>query len=181
MISSVSSDGFEWSLDLRPDSLTLTLKDLVQELTMSSQEFPLATRSLLLSQRQQFLNNHLARVPVNPNQQGTHEIHNSCVFSIKKLQTTVKNLRAITMRSTLNPDCGYDNSTIILIGDVYCPNTKCSGKLCLHNKTLQTLGGSDYQCPQCGSVCQVRNIAFEDQTNSFFLSPGQGFTFLKKL
>ena len=28
---------------------------------------------MLLSQRQQFLKNHLARVPVTPNQQGTHE------------------------------------------------------------------------------------------------------------
>ena len=71
-------------------------------------------------------------------------------------------------------DCGYDNSTIILIGDVYCPNTKCLGKLCLHKKTLQSLGRRDYQCPQCGSVCQVRNIPFEDQTISFFLSLGPG-------
>ena len=71
-------------------------------------------------------------------------------------------------------DCGYDNSTIILIGDMYCPNTKCLGKLCLHEKTFQSLGRSDYQCPQCGSVRQVRNIPFEDQTNSFFLSLGPG-------
>ena len=28
--------------------------------------------------------------------------------------------------------------------------------------------------PQCASVCQVRNILFEDQTNSFFFSLGQG-------
>ena len=40
-------------------------------------------------------------------------------------------------------------------------------------KRLQSLGGSDDQCPQCASVCQVRNILFEDQTNSF-LSFGQG-------
>ena len=72
------------------------------------------------------------------------------------------------------PDCGFDNSTIILIGDVFCLNTKCSGKLCLHKKTFQSLGRSDYQCPQCASVCQVRNIPFEDQTNSFFWSFGQG-------
>ena len=71
-------------------------------------------------------------------------------------------------------DCGYDNSTIILIGDVYCPNTKCLGKLCLHKKTFQSLRRSDYQCPQRASVCQVRNIPFEEQTNSFFLSLGQG-------
>ena len=71
------------------------------------------------------------------------------------------------------PDCWYDNSTINLIGDVYCPNTKCSGKLCLHKKTFQSLGRSDYQCLQYASVCQVRNIPFEDQTNPFFLSFGQ--------
>ena len=90
------------------------------------------------------------------------------------LQTSVKYLRAITMCSAFTPDCGYNKSTIILIGDVYCPNTKCSGRLCLHQKTFQPLGSSDHQCPQCGSVCQVRNIPFEDQRNSFFLSPGQG-------
>ena len=92
----------------------------------------------------------------------------------KTLQTSVKYLRAITMCSAFTPDCGYDNSTILVIGDVSCPNTKCSGRLCLHKKTFQSLGRSDYQCPQCGSVCQVRNIHFEDQTNSFFLSLGQG-------
>ena len=78
------------------------------------------------------------------------------------------------MCSAFTPDCGYDNSTILLIVDVYCPNTKCWGKLCLHKKTFQSLGRSDYQCLQCGSVCQVRNIPFEDQTNSFFLLLGQG-------
>ena len=77
-------------------------------------------------------------------------------------------------------DCAYDNSTIILIGDVYCPNIKCSGRLCLHKKTFESLGRSDYQCPQCGSVCQVRNITFEDQINSFFLSLGQGVHIFKE-
>ena len=88
------------------------------------------------------------------------------------LLTSVKFLRAITMCSVT--DCGYDNSTIILLGDVHCPNTKCSSRLCLHKKTFESLGRSDYQCPQCGSVCQVRNLPFEEQTNSFFLSLGQG-------
>ena len=78
------------------------------------------------------------------------------------------------MCSTFTPFCGYDNSTTILIGDVFCPNTKCLGKLCLQKKTFQSLGRSDYQCPQCGSVCQVRNVSCEDETNSFFLSLVQG-------
>ena len=78
------------------------------------------------------------------------------------------------MCSVFTPDCGYDNSTIILIGEVYCPKTKCLGRLCLHKKTFQSLCRSDYQCPQCASVCQVRNIPFEDQTTSLFLSFGPG-------
>ena len=78
------------------------------------------------------------------------------------------------MCNALTPDCGYNNSTIILIGDVHCPNTKCLDKVCLHKKTFQSLGRSDYQCAQGASLCQVRNIPFEEQTNSFFLSFGQG-------
>ena len=52
------------------------------------------------------------------------------------LQTSVKQLRAITMCCAFTPDCGYDNGTIVLLRDVYCPNTKCSGKLCLLKKTF---------------------------------------------
>ena len=78
------------------------------------------------------------------------------------------------MCSSFTPDCGYSISTINLIGHVYCPNTKCLVKLCLHKMTFQSLGRSDYQCLQCGSMSQVRNSSFEDQTNFFFLSLGQG-------
>ena len=84
------------------------------------------------------------------------------------------------MFSAFTPDCGYDNSTIVLIEDVYCPNTKCLGKLCLHKKTFQSLGRSDYRCPQCASVCQVRKIPFEDQRNSFFLSLGPGVSIFEE-
>ena len=78
------------------------------------------------------------------------------------------------MCSAFTPDCGNDNSTIIFIGDVYCPNTKCLGKLCLHKKTFQSLGRSDYQGPQCASVRQVRNVLSEDQLNFFSCRFGPG-------
>ena len=84
------------------------------------------------------------------------------------------------MCGAFTPDYGYDSSTTILIMDVLCPNTRCSGKLCLHKETSQSLGRSDYQCPQCASVCQVRNSYFEDQTNSFCLSFGQGVSIFEK-
>ena len=45
-------------------------------MTISSREIPLA------AQGQQFLNNHLARVPVFPNQQGTHEMRDRVLSSV---------------------------------------------------------------------------------------------------
>ena len=82
MIFSVSNNGIEWSLDFGPDSATLTVKDLVHEMTIRSQDFPLAAWSLLLNQRQEFLNNHPAWVPVTANQQGTHEMRNEVLSSV---------------------------------------------------------------------------------------------------
>ena len=81
MIFSVSNDGIELYLDFGPDSVTLTVKDLTQELTISSQENPLTAWSLL-SQIQEILNNHLARVPITPNQEGTIEIRDVVLSSV---------------------------------------------------------------------------------------------------
>ena len=61
----------------------MTAKDLTQEMTISSQEILLAAWSLLLSQRQQFLNNHLARFRVTPNQQETHELRDEVLSSVR--------------------------------------------------------------------------------------------------
>ena len=85
MIFSVSNDGIEWPLDFGQGSVTLAVKYLVQEMTISSQEVPLASWSLLLSQRQQFLNNHLARVAVTPNQQGTHGMRDEVLSSVSSV------------------------------------------------------------------------------------------------
>ena len=38
----------------------------------------------------------------------------------------------------------------------------------------QSLDRSDYQCPQCSSMCQVRNISLQEQKVSFFLKFDQG-------
>ena len=97
------------------------------------------------------------------------------------LLKSVTFLRAITMCSAFIPDCGYDKSTFILIGDVYCPNTKCLGKLCLQKKTFHSLSRSDYQCPQCASVCQVRNILLKIKQIPFSCRLVKEFTFLKRI
>ena len=82
MIFSVSSDGIQWTLDFGPDSVTIAVNDLDQNITISSQKIPLAAWQLLLSQRQDFLNNHLARVPITPNQEGTIEMREEVLSSV---------------------------------------------------------------------------------------------------
>ena len=82
MIFSVSNDGIQWTLDFGPDSVTIPVNDLDQNITISSQEIPLAAWQLLLSQRQEFLDNHLPRVPITPNQQGTIEMREEVLSSV---------------------------------------------------------------------------------------------------
>ena len=82
MIFSVSSDGIQWTLDFGPDSVTIAVIDLDQNITVSSQEIPLAAWQLLLSQRQDFLTNHLARVPITPNHEGTMEMRDEVLSSV---------------------------------------------------------------------------------------------------
>ena len=55
---------------------------LDQNTKISSQEIPLAAWQLLLYQRQDFLNNHLAQVPITPNQQGTFEMREEVLSSV---------------------------------------------------------------------------------------------------
>ena len=84
------------------------------------------------------------------------------------------------MCNAFTRDCGYDNFKFTFIGDVYCRNTECSGKICLHPKTFQSPGRSDYLCPQCASVCQVRNIPLEDQRGPFLVVSPRGWNFWRK-
>ena len=75
-------DGIHWTLDFGTDSVTIAVNDLEQNITITSQEIPSAARQLLLSQRQDFLDNHLARVPITPNQQGTFEMREEVLSSV---------------------------------------------------------------------------------------------------
>ena len=82
MIFSVSNDGIQWTFDFGTDSVTIAVNDLDQNITFSSQETPLAAWQLLLSQRQDFLNNYLARVAITPNQEGTMELREEVLSSV---------------------------------------------------------------------------------------------------
>ena len=82
MIFSVSKDGIQWFFHSGPDSVTIALNDLYENLTIRSQEIPPAARQLLLSQRQDFLDNHLAQLPITQNQEGTMDVRGEVLSSV---------------------------------------------------------------------------------------------------
>ena len=82
MILSVSNDGIQWALDSGPNSVTMAVNDLGRNITISSQEISLAAWQLLLSQRQHFLNNHLPRVSITENQDGTMDMRDEVLSSV---------------------------------------------------------------------------------------------------
>ena len=75
-------DNIESSLNFGPVSVILILKNLVQEVTKCPHEVFRASWSLLLCQTQEFLNELLARFPITPNPQGTHEMIDEVLSSI---------------------------------------------------------------------------------------------------
>ena len=82
MIFSVSSDRTQWTFDFGPDSVTIAVIDLVQNIAASSQEIHPAAWQLLLSQRQDFLDNHLSRMPITQNQEGTMDMRDEVLSSM---------------------------------------------------------------------------------------------------
>ena len=79
IIFSVSNDGIDWTLDF---AVTIAVIDLVQNITISSQEIPLAAWQLLLSQKQDFFDNHLPGVPITQNKEGTMEMRDEVISSV---------------------------------------------------------------------------------------------------
>ena len=82
MILSVSNDGIQCNLDFVPDSVTIAVIDLVQNIIFISQEISLAAWQLLFSQRKDFLDNHLPQVPIIQSQEETMEMRDEVLSSV---------------------------------------------------------------------------------------------------
>ena len=83
------------------------------------------------------------------------------------------------MCSAFSAGSAYENSAIIIIGDVYCPNTRCLGKLCLHKK-LFSLSAEAFINVRNGRLC-VRCAMFSLNIKQipFSCRLDKEFTFLK--
>ena len=86
----ISNNGTQWILDFGPDSVVLSVKDRDENLTISSLGIPLAASSLVLSQRQGLLDNHLPRVLITPKQQGTFEMREEVLSSVGSQDTDTR-------------------------------------------------------------------------------------------
>ena len=85
------------------------------------------------------------------------------------------------MCSAFTPDCGYNNSTNILIGDVYCPNTKCSGRICLHKKRLfNHLGETIINVRNVGLCARCAVFILKIRESPFFCRLVKGFISLNR-
>ena len=74
MIFVDSNEGTQWFLAFGPDSVFLTVKDIVEDSVMSSQESLLPTWKVLVSQREDLLVNRSVQIPMSPNQRKTFEM-----------------------------------------------------------------------------------------------------------
>ena len=70
--------------------VVLSVKDLDENLPISCLEIPLAAWSFFLSQRQEFLENHLLGVPITPDQQGTFEKGEEVLSSVGAQDTDTR-------------------------------------------------------------------------------------------
>ena len=86
----VFNNEIQWILDFGPDSVVVSVKDRNENLTISSLEIPLADWSLLLSQRQDFLDTQLHRIPITPNQQGSFEMREEVLSSVGAQDTDTR-------------------------------------------------------------------------------------------
>ena len=86
----VSNNGTQRTFDVGPDSVVLSVKDVDENLTINSLEISLAAWSLWLSQRQEFLNNHLPRVPITSNHQGIFELRQEVLSSVRAKDTDTR-------------------------------------------------------------------------------------------
>ena len=109
MIFSVSNDGIQWSLDFGPDSVTIAVIDLDQKIAISSQEITLAAWQLLLSQRKEFLDNHLPRVPITQNQEGTMEMRDEVLSSVGAQDLETSNYQLTDLEDT---EFNWENSQL---------------------------------------------------------------------
>ena len=83
MIFSITNDGIDWSLDFVLDSVNRSVKFIVQGMTIFSQEIPLAAWKLLLCQKQDFSNIHLAQVLITSNQEETMDMRVEVLSSVR--------------------------------------------------------------------------------------------------
>ena len=125
MIFSVSNDGIQSTLDFGPVYVAIAVND--QNITISSQEIPIAPWQWLLSERQGFLDNCLPRVPITSKQQGTMEMRDEVFSSVGAQDLDTSSYQLIDLKDI---EFNWENSQLDInavfrpgIGTPFSPTT----------------------------------------------------------
>ena len=105
----VSNNGTHWIMDFVSVSVVLSVKDLNENLRISSLEIPLRAWFLFLSQRQEFLDNHLHRALITANQQETVEMREEVLTSVGAQDTDT---RGYGLSELENIECSWEDSAV---------------------------------------------------------------------
>ena len=89
-------------------------------------------------------------------------------------------LRAITICSAFTPGRGYDNSTFIQIGDVYFPNTKCSGKFACTERLFNLSAVATINARNARLCCRCALFLLKIKRIPFSCHLVKGFTFFEE-
>ena len=84
------------------------------------------------------------------------------------------------MCSTFTPDCGFENSTIILIGDVYCPNTNVWVNFACTKKLFNLLAEAIINVRNVVLCAGCEIVLLKIKQIPFFCRLVKVFTFLKR-
>ena len=84
------------------------------------------------------------------------------------------------MCSTFTPDSGYDSALLFLLETCFVQIQSVLVNFVCTKRLFNLLAEAIINVRNVGLFCQVRNIPFEDQTNSFFLSFGAGVYIFEK-
>ena len=81
------------------------------------------------------------------------------------------------MCSAFTPVFGHNNGPIILTGDAYCPNTKYSGKLCMHRKIFQSSGKAIINARKVRLCVKCAKFFLKIKQIPFFVAWSKGLHF----
>ena len=113
---------------------------------------------------------------VNLKHREIHHLYKNWYYVAKTCEIIESNYNVYAF----TPDCGYDNSTNTLNGGVYCPNTKCLGKLFLHKGLFILLAEAIINVRTVGLCARCATFFWRSNKLLFLVAGSKGLHFWRE-